>query len=200
MIPSNTTMTAAPHPIPALAAVFKACLEDDATGLAVDVLLEVGVICDPAAELDLDTLAVAGIDELIGTPTVAASANTLELIPQHPLSPQHHLFSPQFCTGAFSPCHCLTVSLALCLASSASLPLPHHTTSLQQTHLGKITHASKTLLTLPSRIRAPLPPPIFDSRVRTIIHLEVLAQSVGLAHVVGNLRVACALVVRAAAS
>lgn len=63
-------------------------------------------VLDAVVDADIDE---AGEDErdveACPCPTVAASANKLELILQQFFSPQHQLLSPHFRTGALSPCH-----------------------------------------------------------------------------------------------
>jgi hypothetical protein len=64
--------------------------------MALDALVDAGMKVDVDVNVDVD------VD--VG-PTVAASANRLELTLQQLFLPQHQLLTPHFCTPALSTCH-----------------------------------------------------------------------------------------------
>jgi hypothetical protein len=116
MIASSIASTATPAPIPAFAPVLSPLLSvsDDSPEPAVGAEATfVGVLPVGEALTVGEVLAVVNalgaadidVDDGNATPTVAASAKILELIPQQFLSPQHQVPCPHFRTGAFSFCH-----------------------------------------------------------------------------------------------
>lgn len=168
IIASNITPTAIPLPMPAFVPVLSpelcgmtAGLPGGDVGLAVvEKELPVHkVVPEDGVSLTLKVFILNGVCVGVGV-IVAANWNRLEVILQHDFSPQHHLPSLHFCTGALSTCHYQLVSSFTRSFSNLvprSLTFAKLQTSLRQSslcHVGSVhpcRHQTFTPALVPSK-------------------------------------------------
>jgi hypothetical protein len=201
MIESKTTTVATPTAIPVVAAtlrLFAGTLGVEVGSRVVEVETFTVEIADtipltgPEDIVGLVTLMESGIDvDAVAGPTVAANANNLELMLQHPepWPPQHQVLSAHRVTPTYSVSDCTfacIVSLFIILSPDSMITHPRRI----------VAHVFQAILAAPCWIRtASHHTPRLHSPIGAIECFVILTKTIRLAYVIRDSSTPCAFVI-----